>query len=910
MTSTSWTKIWRDNVCHWEMHGADFDVYNRMYGASHQLPYLTEGEDDVISIHPGCGHVSPGVDFHTFFRPCQLCAGGKLCCTTEKSLCQKGKNIRRAEPNIVAKMMKKQHVIGDYLRDKARPLQVIWLGRDGAGGLSTIERLAYAVEIGAKNLETVLDRHLAALRNVPWFAKVIQKSRACAAHDLKTHKLHSVSSIHLIPLYLCGKAGYKRQMETMHKRLESLDELWREYNPGVVAAAAAKVSTFPRTTATTLRLSRAEDAIAASRRAAGDGGVMSPPATDTAMTASVTKPRVSAVVATSATSMASSIAAMTAESASEVAPSTTGGGPTVPLAEDVTDVFEGLDTDLLPEDLLGINPTSTTPLTSTVPAHTPYQGPAPGDIGVTTPAPSPAAGSGSAVAYIPYQGPAPSGAGPGMAVSITLRGAPGLVTTEQLQQILSFGGATEPPLGGHRPLRTASAPPNPQMSTELFSPARNYYASAQTPDTPLHSEPGSYFSDASYATGGSALYQGPAAAVPQADTSIVITLPAGEESQYVQSVDDNRLSWMSDNSTATRILDGVKQRPNMELRTPGVLVLHKEVLRAVDKSEQHRRAGLQRQRANLPSTVTCQTPVENCRMHGAEEHRIPKLPPPLHSTHFAGTPNMLNPNTLMAVTYEALQFQEDLARVATHDTSVLCHAVDNLWQALYDIVEAHGSDDPIMRAIDRLDELTNASDRSVSSVVETMLAAAYHRRYAVLYGGDPAMVKRLLCNPLATATNVNGVIEYEREVEAPEKEQSQKPTVSEKDLHDRPSTSKAARTRLAAAPKKATEEPIEEFETAESDCHDVIPPTPPTTSTPAPATTTSTTATPAAKPKPTPSTSTPAAPTGDVLAAAIAAAAMRSRRGQPRSRPRRAVPHHWTSARCSQAWRTTQSSSH
>ena len=60
---------------------------------------------------------------------------------------------------------------------------------------------------------------------------------------------------------------------------------------------------------------------------------------------------------------------------------------------------------------------------------------------------------------------------------------------------------------------------------------------------------------------------------------------------------------------------------------------------------------------------------------------------------------------------------------------------------------------------ERLDDLARTSERCTVNAVESMMAAAYHRRHAVLYGGDPTTVKRWMARPLASASNVSGAPE-------------------------------------------------------------------------------------------------------------------------------------------------------
>ena len=74
----------------------------------------------------------------------------------------------------------------------------------------------------------------------------------------------------------------------------------------------------------------------------------------------------------------------------------------------------------------------------------------------------------------------------------------------------------------------------------------------------------------------------------------------------------------------------------------------------------------------------------------------------------------------------------------------------------------------MLRLQERLNELASTSERCTASTVETMLAAAFHRRHSLLYGGDPTMNRKLLSNPLATATNASGVLPGDYGAEIPQ----------------------------------------------------------------------------------------------------------------------------------------------
>ena len=346
-----------------------------------------------------------------------------------------------------------------------------------------------------------------------------------------------------------------------------------------------------------------------------------------------------------------------------------------------------------------------------------------------------------------------------------------LVPADHLPGLLASGDLTTPRSGTGRPSRVASAPPYPLgLSSGLSSPEALSATRASRHSRGDASDTGA--SDWEMTSHGSShastlRSQPPISTIPSLDEQITIGIPTGPEGPYLQAVNDHRLCWWADDAVPRRVLGVFKQRPEAVVEEPNVLPLHNSVHRAVDASERARRSHFDQRRDAIPSSVAWETPASQSRMYGARSHRIAARPPPLHPIHLHGTPNTIMPQSIMPVTYEALLFQEEMSRVTVHDTSVQCHAVDNARAALDEAIGELGAPDVLLRLQDRMDDLARTSERCVTNSVESMLAAAYHRRYAVLYGGDPVTIKRLMQNSLVSTTNVNGVQELVRDTGAP-----------------------------------------------------------------------------------------------------------------------------------------------
>ena len=383
----------------------------------------------------------------------------------------------------------------------------------------------------------------------------------------------------------------------------------------------------------------------------------------------------------------------------------------------------------------------------------------------------------AAVASADVHGPmkqftTPAGVMPSGDASAVATHGPMLMTPQQLQLLVDQGAVLAPDGTTVRPNRVVSAPPFAgPMLTGLASPpplpAARLMRSSRTDASdlgPSDWEAASHDSSRPTTVRSQQQY----ASTQSAEDTVTVVIPTGPEGAYVQAVNDHRLPWWGDDVVPRRVLEVFKARAGTSVDEANVLPLHPVVTRAVGESERVRSAHIQRRRDDLPTTVTWELPAHHARMYGAASHSVPARPPPLHSLHFSGTPNAIVPQSLMPVTYEALLFQEELARVTVHEASVQCHAVDNARAACDAVVEEFGAADNVLRLQERLNELASTSERCAANTVETMMAAAFHRRHSLLYGGDPAMNRKLLCNPLATATNASGVLPGDYGAELPQ----------------------------------------------------------------------------------------------------------------------------------------------
>ena len=174
---------------------------------------------------------------------------------------------------------------------------------------------------------------------------------------------------------------------------------------------------------------------------------------------------------------------------------------------------------------------------------------------------------------------------------------------------------------------------------------------------------------------------------PGSAAMLFYTVSAGPPGLYTEKVADTRLNLYVNNATPERVLASYKRRGGLMFQDDDALPTHESVNRCVIRSERTRRAAMSRYPQGPPETTSWVLPVHTADMYQSDSHQLGVQVPPLHSHRLANTPNILEPSTLLPVAYSALSAQEEISRVAVHDQSVACHAVENL-QAVMDEVDA------------------------------------------------------------------------------------------------------------------------------------------------------------------------------------------------------------------------------
>ena len=105
-------------------------------------------------------------------------------------------------------------------------MRVVWFGDVKELEFSVIRRLAYAVGYGAHSLEAELERMITLTKEPALTTEICDELRSLALGERATKKVPLLSSIEVIPLYLCGRRGYAQQMARLLGPLPSLQKLW------------------------------------------------------------------------------------------------------------------------------------------------------------------------------------------------------------------------------------------------------------------------------------------------------------------------------------------------------------------------------------------------------------------------------------------------------------------------------------------------------------------------------------------------------------------------------------------------------------------------------------------------------------------------------------------------------------
>ena len=242
---------------------------------------------------------------------------------------------------------------------------------------------------------------------------------------------------------------------------------------------------------------------------------------------------------------------------------------------------------------------------------------------------------------------------------------------------------------------------------------------------------------------------------PREDT-YVFMVHAGRAGPYARSVQDQRLGLYLDDKAPIRISDGLTERA-VPRDAPDVIPLHAELLRTARASEQRRQRGFTRHPNSWPETTTWLTDARMAASYLDESHAVPVRPPPLAAIRPDHTADCVEPSTVLPITYSAMHAQEEWARLNFHDQSLSRHALDNMWALLQPVLDGGTLDDAgRQRLRNAKEDLDDAMTRAANSSTESMMAAGYHRRQALLHGTDDATIRQALLEPIASATNASG----------------------------------------------------------------------------------------------------------------------------------------------------------
>ena len=127
------------------------------------------------------------------------------------------------------------------------------------------------------------------------------------------------------------------------------------------------------------------------------------------------------------------------------------------------------------------------------------------------------------------------------------------------------------------------------------------------------------------------------------------------------------------------------------------------------------------------------------------------------------TPNGLKTHSELTTLYSALTASEELAKVHSHDVSMLLHAADNVSSELDVLL----STDPVVQEVVRevkeaVKELQAAAGAVTTSAVELTQLAMYNRRWSLTRGADPHTRCALLQAPMMDCHSATGAITIER----------------------------------------------------------------------------------------------------------------------------------------------------
>ena len=99
--SSSWTKVWRDDMRSWELGDRDLKALARcLEGESFVFRLKLKKHEAEYTIFVLCGHVNHGPDFHLVCRGCQLLSTGTLCCNNQSRLCGVGQSLLLVEKSL------------------------------------------------------------------------------------------------------------------------------------------------------------------------------------------------------------------------------------------------------------------------------------------------------------------------------------------------------------------------------------------------------------------------------------------------------------------------------------------------------------------------------------------------------------------------------------------------------------------------------------------------------------------------------------------------------------------------------------------------------------------------------------------------------------------------------------------
>ena len=250
------------------------------------------------------------------------------------------------------------------------------------------------------------------------------------------------------------------------------------------------------------------------------------------------------------------------------------------------------------------------------------------------------------------------------------------------------------------------------------------------------------------------------------EDTLCLHVACSDDATYSGSCTDARLQLNLDDDVPARIGARLDVRQgNTEIEC-GKLLLHHGVMSDIYRADELRCAELRSLSAVPPNTTNWDLASSTSRLFTDPGHTVSARPPTLPEVHIPGTPSTVQRDTLLPVAYEALTAQEQLCRSAVHEISAAREELSNV-QAEVMYGSLTGTDGSTSRPAGNVFATLDAAlGRCSRMIVDSMQAAIYHRRLALLSGASNEQKITHLRQPILGATNALGAVDQKITVKA------------------------------------------------------------------------------------------------------------------------------------------------